>query len=70
VQEISEQDSIAEGCPPLSWDSMQEQETAPSDWFRHLWDEINEDRGFGWGANPWVWVADFSVASTTGREGV
>ena len=27
--------------------------------FRHLWDSINAKRGFGWDANPWVWVVEF-----------
>jgi hypothetical protein len=27
--------------------------------FRPLWDSINEKRGFGWVANPWVWVIEF-----------
>lgn len=26
-----------------------------------LWDSINEKRGFGWDANPWVWVVEFKV---------
>ena len=27
--------------------------------FRALWDSINAKRGFGWDANPWVWVLAF-----------
>jgi hypothetical protein len=27
--------------------------------FRKLWDSLNAKRGFGWDANPWVWVIDF-----------
>lgn len=27
--------------------------------FSVLWDEINGKRGFGWDANPWVWVVEF-----------
>jgi len=27
--------------------------------FRHLWDAINAKRGYGWDANPWVWVVRF-----------
>ena len=32
--------------------------------FSSLWDELNEARGHGWDANPWVWVLEFQrVAS-------
>lgn len=27
--------------------------------FGLLWDSINAKRGFGWDANPWVWVVEF-----------
>ena len=30
------------------------------DAFQKLWDSINAKRGFGWDANPWVWVVTFS----------
>ena len=30
--------------------------------FARLWDGINVKRGFGWDANPWVWVVGFKVA--------
>ncbi len=29
------------------------------DGFRNLWDSINSKRGFGWDANPYVWVVGF-----------
>lgn len=29
--------------------------------FKTLWDIINAKRGFGWEANPWVWVIGFKV---------
>lgn len=29
--------------------------------FRELWDSLNARRGFGWDANPWVWVIGFRV---------
>lgn len=29
------------------------------DVFAMLWDNINAKRGFGWDANPWVWVVEF-----------
>lgn len=27
--------------------------------FESLWDSINEARGFGWSANPWIWTISF-----------
>jgi len=30
-----------------------------AEWFRALWDQINGPRGYGWDANPWVWVIEF-----------
>ena len=27
--------------------------------FVYLWDSINAKRGYGWDANPWVWVVEF-----------
>lgn len=33
--------------------------------FARLWDEINGPRGFGWGANPWVWVVSFTTQEPT-----
>lgn len=32
---------------------------APIHSFQSLWDGLNSERGFGWHANPWVWVVDF-----------
>lgn len=31
--------------------------------FARLWNELNAARGFGWDANPWVWVVSFEVSS-------
>lgn len=31
--------------------------------FAQLWNGINEKRGFGWNANPWVWVIEFKMVS-------
>lgn len=27
--------------------------------FRSLWDSLYAKKGFGWDANPWVWVIEF-----------
>jgi hypothetical protein len=35
--------------------------------FRGLWDSLNAPRGYGWDANPWVWVYAFRVLSVQGR---
>jgi hypothetical protein len=34
---------------------------SPIDSFITLWDSINEKRGYGWDANPFVWVVDFKI---------
>lgn len=43
---ISDTDVVQEGC-----DSR--------DAFVNLWDSLNNDKGFAWGTNPWVWVVQF-----------
>jgi len=46
LQEVSHEDGRAEG-----FDSLDD--------FALLWDRINEKRGYGWHANPWVWGVEF-----------
>jgi hypothetical protein len=54
VQEIRTSDIDAEGLPiGRGLGGSQEME------FRKLWDSINAKRGYGWDANPWVWVVEF-----------
>ncbi|WP_309086423.1 hypothetical protein [Chelativorans sp.] len=64
LQEVSEQDAVAEGCPgrlgpnpdfPDEWDP------SPVEQFRDLWDSLNAHRGLGWDANPWVAAIAFTV---------
>lgn len=51
VQDISEGDIIAEGCPNAY--------LLGGSWYRPLWDSIYAKRGLDWDANPWVWVYEF-----------
>jgi hypothetical protein len=69
VQDICEADAIAEGIEPVV--AMGAHRTfvnyAPGlpahllarDSYRTLWDSLNAARGYGWDANPWVWVLEF-----------
>lgn len=69
VQDISEDDAKAEGC--LGYEIKTEHaghigypETykawrLPQVQFQDLWDSINAKRGYGWDANPLVWVIEF-----------
>lgn len=54
VQEISEDDAIAEGlfC-------YHENYECALDNYPKLWDSINSKRGYGWDTNPYVWVIEF-----------
>lgn len=52
LQDISEDDAIAEGCSGKI-DGLE----YPSQQYKQLWNKINGDGS--WAANPWVWVIDF-----------
>lgn len=59
VQEISRDDVMAEGYREHDGDPM---ETIVCGWhepFAAAWDSLNAKRGFGWDANPYVWVVEF-----------
>ena len=59
LQDISEADAIAEGCPIESPDPFVpgHGSASASGWYSDLWEKIN---GAGsWAANPWVWVVEF-----------
>ena len=69
VQDISEEDCFAEGIEPiecLDCDDLisihQNGDTHNEDpvpKYKYLWNTINAKRGYGWDANPWVWVIEF-----------
>lgn len=48
VQDISDEDAFAEGTKSVND-------------YRELWDSLNQKRGFGWLANPWVFAITFKV---------
>ena len=65
VQEITGEDAGKEG---IGWDDkairsipQDELETYLVYHFSFLWDSLNAKRGYGWEANPWVWVISFKV---------
>jgi hypothetical protein len=68
VQDISEEDAIAEGVQKefeIDLSQFRNLNTNFGDistyklGFKHLWNSINLERGFGWDSNPWVWVIEF-----------
>ena len=64
VQAITPDDALAEGCPDNALHAehrgaVPPHRIGPVAWFAELWDSINAKRGFGWDANPWVWVVEF-----------
>ncbi len=68
VQAISDDDCLKEGIPIVPVVPGVDVD-AEGNWragraryrFQQLWDSINEGRGFGWDANPWVWAIDFEL---------
>jgi hypothetical protein len=58
VQDIAVENAVAEGWPERDVDIPFD---SPLGWFQQLWDNINETRGYGWSANPWVWVIEFEL---------
>ena len=64
LQEISEADAIAEGCPGVlgpNPDFPDEWDPSPVEQYRELWDQLNAARGFGWEQNPWIVAVTFTA---------
>ncbi len=57
LQEISEDDAVAEGCPAQTDDELAGMEARG--WFRDLWNSIHGPDA--WDANPWVAAITFDV---------
>lgn len=56
LQDISEEDAIAEGVPPFNWDDGESLRPIPA--FAKLWDSINHET-HPWKSNSWVWAVSF-----------
>lgn len=64
LQNISEEDAVAEGLPPYCCDAPQWSPCGchgmePRDHFRDGWNGLNAKRGYSWESNPWVWAITF-----------
>jgi len=59
VQEITDDDAKVEGAPAAAGYTYRDGSEVYRDSFRGRWNALNEHRGFGWDANPWVWVIEF-----------
>lgn len=61
IQDISEEDAIAEGVVCRCWENeYTTMDEPPTMAFAHLWDSINAKRG-SWEQNPFVWAVSFKL---------
>ncbi|KVO11765.1 hypothetical protein WJ73_19665 [Burkholderia ubonensis] len=67
LQDISEADARAEGVTIEEWHKVGHclgpgrgaDQPLSIRAFRELWDGLNAACGYGWDANPWLWVIEF-----------
>lgn len=59
LQDITEEDAISEGTKLLSHDGKTIYTKDYRNAFQVLWNSLYSKQGFGWDANPWVWVIEF-----------
>ncbi len=63
AQDITEADARAEGFK----DVFDGKTFFPvGHFFKTTWDSLNAKRGYGWDANPWVWVIEFKRVEGAG----
>jgi hypothetical protein len=67
VQDISEADAKLEGVALMTTPNITGTGRSYTQGFGELWNSINAKRGFGWDANPWVWVYDFERCDENGN---
>lgn len=63
LQNISEDDALAEGVDPYEWPGGPANPSA-RDAYAELWDRINGKRA-SWSSNPWVWAIGFKRVDAT-----
>lgn len=67
LQAITEADAQREGLQPsIMGHGYPVFRTEALEKFRNLWNRLNGPRGYGWDADPWVWVVSFSQAAERG----
>lgn len=59
LQNMSVSDAFMEGIKQRPYDDGGDFFHSPTEDFKVLWDNLNAKRGYGWDANPWVWVIEF-----------
>jgi len=71
VQDISEEDAIAEGVSPLLLSEhrvcgvvLQSRLAKAAERYRNVWDSLNAHRGHPWENNDWVWPLTFRRVTT------
>lgn len=75
LQDITEEDARSEGCIDYhdkmgdgKFEDVIEFDLTARDAFSYLWDTLNAKRGYGWDANPWVWVIEFERIKSEGKQ--
>lgn len=75
LQDITEEDARSEGCIDYhdkmgdgKFEDVIEFDLTARDAFSYLWDTLNAKRGYGWDANPWVWVIEFERIESEGKQ--
>jgi len=66
LQDISEEDALAEGVDPYECPSGPATPDARSA-YAELWDRLNKDR-CPWSASPWVWIISFKRVDTEAAQ--
>lgn len=66
VQDISESGAFEEGCTGDGYSICADSFAIARQEFEQTWNTINAKRGYGWDANPLVWVVEFRDVTTDG----